>query len=90
VEMNPEIYGRIMETLGGIQSGIDALDEKLETANKNTCDRLDKIEKRTDARFEKVEDRVTVLEHKPGKWWDKLLGTGLGAAVGWVLGKIIK
>lgn len=86
MEMNQETYGRIMETLGGIKSDIKGLDEKLDIANKGTCERLDKM----DDRFEKVDDRVAILEQKPGKWWDKLLSAGLGAVVGGVIGKFIK
>ena len=88
--MDMTTYGKIMEQLGGIQSGINALDEKLDTANESMCKRLDKIEKRTDARFEKVEDRVTTLEQKPGKRWEIAVGAVITLGVGYILGALFK
>lgn len=36
------------------------------------------------------EKRLRILEQKPGKWLDKLLSAGVGAAIGGFIAKIIK
>ena len=79
MEMDAKTYGEIMEALGGIKAGIESLDKK-----------VDDVNKRNDTKIEKLDERVCVLEQKPAKRWDAVIGALIGAGIGVFVANMIK
>jgi hypothetical protein len=77
--IDTKTYGAIMETLGGIRSDIRSLDKKFDEANR-----------KNDERFEKLEDRVCVLEQKPGKRWETVIASIITLGIGYAAGVLLK